>query len=193
MMEGVTMKRGTVLVGALVLLFAAPEAEGAPAQRDKVKVEKIVWGKEVNGLAVAIAPARDGAGRRIVRWKNVGKETLELPWVRFGSDRVYKHLDDLLNHVSLKKPDGKLVPARQYKVPGIGGPPYRPRTVIVEPGKMHQETIDLWAYVEKPALKGNYQLWIDLNIRSGYAPSRPGAKYWTGKVRSNALEVKLGK
>jgi hypothetical protein len=123
----------------------------------------------------------------------VGKETLELQWVRFGSDGAYKHLDDLLNHVSLKKPDGAIVPARQDKFPIIGGPPYRPRTVILEPGKVHEETIDLWTYLEKPGEEGTYQLSIELDVRRGYAPSQKGATYWTGKVESNILEVKLKK
>src|SRR5262249_54774765 len=134
-----------------------------------------------------------GPGRFVVRWRNAGKETLEVPWVRFGSDRVYKHRDDLLGHVSLKRADGTLVPARKYKFPLIGGPPYRPRTVILEPGKVHRETIALWTYLQKPDKEGRYQLWMDLEVRTGYAPSRKGARYWTGKVQSNVLAVKLAR
>src|SRR5262249_54020054 len=143
----------------------------------------IEWGKEVRGLAVSIAPAPGGKGRYEIRWKNVGKETLEVPWVRFDSDVTYKNLDDLLNHVFLKDADGKLAAARKYKFPIIGGPPYRPRTVILEPDKVHKETIELSTYLEKPPDKGVHQLWIELDIESGFAPSRKGATYWTGKIR----------
>jgi hypothetical protein len=183
------MRLESLLVGS-VLLFAAPDAASA-ADPDKPGPQTTVWGKEVNGLAVSLSPAGGGEGRFLVRWKNVGEQTLELPWVRFGSDRVYKGRDDLWNHVFLKGPHDTLAPARKYQFPVIGGPPYRPRTVILGPGKVHQETIDLWTYVESPAQKGRYQLWIALEIRSGYAPSREGARYWTGKVESNVLEVQL--
>src|SRR5262245_41534592 len=111
------------LAVVLVSLFV-PAAPAEDADPDKPKTDKIVWGKEVKGLAVSIAPAADGKKGYVVRWKNVGKDTLELPWVRFGSDQAYKHLDDLLNHVFLKDADGKLAPARKYKAPIIGGPPY---------------------------------------------------------------------
>jgi hypothetical protein len=173
-------------------------AEGQNEPQDgpepgKPRPEKVEWGKEVGGLAVSISPAAQDKGRILVRWKNVGKEPLELPWVRFGSDPVYKDRDDLLNHVSLKKPGGDLVPARKYEFPKIGGPPYRPRTVILDPEKVHEETIDLWTYVEKPAEEGRYQVWVELEVRTGYAPSREGARYWTGKIQSNVLEVELAK
>ena len=181
--------RYTIILLGSVLLLCVGVATAKPA---KIKPQEKAWGKEVKGLAVSIAPAKE-EGKYIVRWKNVGKETLELQWVRFGSDRIYKGLDDLQNHVSLKDANGKLVPARQYKFPIIGGPPYRPRTVILEPDKIHQETIDLWTYVDKPAAAGNYQLSISLEIKNGFALSQKGAKYWTGMIESNVLEVKLAK
>jgi hypothetical protein len=184
------MKPGTVLVG-IVLLVVCRDATRAPAGPDKAEPEKLAWGKPVNGLAVSISPAGDGQGPFVVRWKNVGKEALEVPWVRFGSDRAYKDRDDLWHHVFLKTPDGTLVPARKYRFPIIGGPPYRPRTVTLEPGKAHQETIDLWTYVNRPVKEGRYQLWIEPDMRESYAPSRKGVRYWTGKIRSNVLEVKL--
>jgi hypothetical protein len=175
------------VVAALLASLTPQGSVGADKAEDKTE-----WGKEVNGLVVSIAPA-EGQGKFLVRWKNVSKETLELQWVRFDSDRAYKHLDDLLKHVSLKNPDGKLVPAREYKFPVIGGPPYRPRTVIVEPGKVHEETIDLWTYVDKPTAEGRYQLSVEVDVKNGYAPSKKDARYWTGKVQSNTLEVKLEK
>jgi len=191
------MKNAVLLPGAL-LVVGLGITNAKP-----VKVEpKQEWGEAVNGLAVSIAPAKEEKGTKdskkgekkvIVRWKNVGKKTLELQWVRFDSDRIYKGLDDLHNHVYLKDADGKLVPARQYKFPTIGGPPYRPRTVFVEPDKIFEDTFDLWTYVDKPATPARYQLSISLEVKNGYGPSRKGAKYWTGKVESNVVEIKLEK
>jgi hypothetical protein len=182
--------RYTSILLAVVLLPVVGLAAPRPDKRD---VDKIAWGKEANGVAVSVAPAPAGPGKLTVRWKNVGKETLELPWVRFGSHAIYKNLDDLLGHVSLKGPDGKLVPARQYRFPIIGGPPYRPRTVILAPGQTHEETIDLWTYLDKPAAAGRYQASLELDVPRGFAPSQKGARFWIGKVRSNVLELKLGK
>jgi hypothetical protein len=166
--------------GIALLLIALPlggTANGEKTDPVRPKAEKVAWGKEVNGLVVSLAPATAGQDKFLIRWKNVGKEPLELPWVRFKSDRVYGNLDDLLNRVSLKKPNGDLVPARKYRFPIIGGPPYRPRTVMLEPGKVHQETIELGTYLEMPVEGGRYQLSIGLEIKSGYAPSRAGARY----------------
>jgi hypothetical protein len=169
------MRYTIILLGSVLLLYVGM----AIAKPANINPENTAWGKEVSGLAVSIAPAKE-EGKFIVRWKNVGKETLE-------------RLDDLLGHVFLKGPDGKLAPTRTYKFPIIGGPPYRPRTVILVPDKIHQETIDVWTYVDKPAAAGNYQLSISLEIKNGFAPSRKGAKYWTGMIESNVLEVKLAK
>jgi hypothetical protein len=176
-----------------MLLFAFLIAGRAPAGPDGAKPEKPAWGKEVGGLAVSLSPAGGGPGKYVVRWRNVGQEALEVPRVRFGSDRVYKGRDDLWHHVFLRGPDGALAPARKYNFPSIGGPPYRPRTVVLGPEKTHEETIDLWAYVDRPGKEGRYRLWIEPDIRERYAPSREGARYWTGKIRSNALEVQLPK
>jgi hypothetical protein len=189
MTNRLTASLGSFLISSITAL-ALGASSATSAQPDKPKPEKIDWGKEVNGLAVSIAPAKD-EGKFVLRWRNVGKATLELPWVRFNSDAIYKSRDDLLGHVHLKNADGKLTPARTYKFPIIGGPPYRPRTVILDPDKVHEETIDLWTYVEKQAGGGRYQLSIELEIRTGYAPSRKDVKYWTGKVQSNVLDVKL--
>jgi hypothetical protein len=174
----------------MLLIILAASAEKSRAGQGKNPGEKIVWGKEVNGLAVSIAPAKE-EGKFIVRWKNLGKETLELPWVRFNSNAIYKHLDDLLGHVALKGPDGKLAPTRTYKFPIIGATPYRLRTVILDSDKAHVETMDLWTYVDKPAAKGRYQMSIDLEVKNGFAPSKKGAKYWTGKIESNVLEINV--
>jgi hypothetical protein len=181
-----------MLVGT-ALVFCVGMTNAKPA---KIEPDETAWGKDANGLAVSIAPAKDakdGETKFVVRWKNVGQETLELQWVRFGSNAIHKYRDDLLYHVSLKAPDGKLVPARQNKYPIVGGPPYRPRSVILAPDKILQETIDLWTYLDKPAGEGRYQLSISLEVKRGFAPSQKGAKYWTGKVESNVLEVKLAK
>jgi hypothetical protein len=186
------ISRGHILSVSSIALFLVAPGDAAEKDALKTKDAKVVWGKEVNGLAVSLAPAKEGGLRFLIRWKNVGKEPLELPWVRFKSDRVYAHLDDLLNHVYMKKPDGSLVPARKYRFPIIGGPPYRPRTVILEPGKVHQETIDLATYLELPREGGGYPLSIGLEIKGGYAPSRAGARYWTGIIQSNVVDLPLG-
>jgi hypothetical protein len=191
MKGGIAMRiSGTILL-AIALMLHGANSNGQATAQEKPNDEKIVWGKVVNGLAASIAPAKE-PGQIQIRWKNVGQQTLELPWVRFGSDAIYKDLDDLWHHVFLKKPDGEFVPVKKYQFPEIGGPPYRPRTVFVEPGKMHQETINLWTYVNKPSDGGTYRLWVELNIKSPFA-TKDGAKYWTGKIQSNRIEIKLPK
>jgi hypothetical protein len=185
-------RRPKAIIVAMVLITnLAATTQVTGQEKDATKTATPIWGKEVSGLALSIAPAEAEKGKFILRWKNAGQEPLEVPWVRFGSNAIYKNLDDLQNHVYLKGEGGKLVPARQYKFPIIGGPPYRPRTVILDPGGAHQETIDLWTYLEKPVAQGRYELWVDLDIKSAFAPSRKGAKYWTGKIESNVLEVKV--
>src|SRR5262245_13185387 len=99
-------KRTIVGVGVAVIGLAFAARAAATGEPDKDKPAKVEWGKEVNGLVVAISPAKEG--RFVIRWRNAGKETLELQWVRFGSDAAYKHLDDLLDHVFFKNADGKL-------------------------------------------------------------------------------------
>lgn len=84
------------------------------------------------------------------------------------------------------------MPARQSKLRMVGAP-RRPNTVLLESGKTHEETIDLVTYVNPPAVKGPYQLSIELDIAHASAPSQKGATYWTGKVRSNELEISFGK
>jgi hypothetical protein len=153
--------------------------------------DKLVWGKESGGLAVAIAPA-ERPDSFMIRWKNVGKETLELQSVRFNSD-ILARSDDLLNHVLVKGPDGKLLAARQPKLPPVGGARRRPGTVILEPGKSYEETIDLVTYVDRPVAKGRYKLSIEPDIPNALAPPQKGATYWTGKIQSNELDITFGK
>jgi hypothetical protein len=152
---------------------------------------QLAWGKEVNGLAVAITPA-DHQDKVLVRWKNVGKDLLEFPCNRFHSDTVHTHADDLLGHVFLKGPDGKLAPARQYEAPRVGGPALRMNNVVLGPGQTHEEIIDLWAYVEKPMAAGRYQLSIDLDPAHGHRLEWE-ARFWSGRIESNTLEIMLGK
>jgi hypothetical protein len=152
---------------------------------------QLAWGREVNDLAVAITPA-DQEHRFLVRWKNVGKGLLEIPWTRFNSAVMDKHADDLLGHVYLKGPGGKLVPARQY--PGLPADrlPFFLNNVVLGPGQTHEEVIDLWAYVERPAA-GKYQLSVELHIPAGRGRLEVEARLWAGKVRSNTLEITVGK
>jgi len=130
----------------------------------------------------------------LIRWKNVGKETLELRAVRFHNDILGRN-DDLLNHVLVKDADGKSLPARELKKFPGAGPRIRPATIILEPGKTYDETIELPAYVARPAQKGQYQLAIEFEVDHLLAdtPSQKGAIYWKGKVRSGELEISYGK
>jgi hypothetical protein len=154
--------------------------------------EQLAWGKEVNNLAIAITPAEQ-KDQFLIRWKNFGKDTLELAWIRLNSDVVYPNRDDLLDHVFLKGPNGKPVPARKYPGPRAGPPPGIDRTVVLCPGQSHEETIDLWTYLEKPATDGRYQLSIELDLPEGRQRWEPDAKPWSGKIQSNVLDVSLGK
>lgn len=163
-------------------------ASAKPVTDDQMK-----WGKESNGLNVAVAPT-DRPTSFLIRWKNVGKETLELRAVRFHNDILGRN-DDLLNHVLVKDADGKLLPARQLgRFPGAGAR-MRPATIILEPGKTFDETIELPSYVARPDQKGKYQLSIEFEVDHLLAdtPSQKGAVYWTGKVRSGELEIQFGK
>ena len=94
--------------------------------------DKLAWGKEWGGLAVAIAPA-ERPGAYLIRWKNVGKETLELQADR-SHPADYVGRNDLLNHVFVKGANGKQLPARQSKLRMVGAP-RRPNTVLLESGK----------------------------------------------------------
>jgi hypothetical protein len=154
--------------------------------------DKLAWGKTVNGLALAVFPT-ERTNNYLLRWKNVGKETLELQCVRSRWDPLQN--DDLLHHVFVKDQGGKLVPARQPTIRFAGGAPRRPGGVILPPGKSHEETIDLLSYVEKPAAPGRFTLSIELDISPflAPAPSQKGAVYWTGKIQSNELEITFGK
>lgn len=153
---------------------------------------QLAWGKEVKGLAVAITPA-DQKDKFLVRWKNVGKEPLEMPWMRFNFDVVDQYNDDLLDHVLLKGPDGKLVKARQYPPPKVGQSPSSLHAVVLGPGQTHEEIFDLWAYVERPAAPGLYRLTLELDTRDGRLGLDREVKSWKDKIQSNVLEITLGK
>jgi hypothetical protein len=153
---------------------------------------QLSWGKEVNGLAVALAPT-DQPDKYLLRWKNVGKGLLEMPWTRLHSDLFDATADDLLGHVYLKGPDGKLAPARAIAAGNPVRAPRLPRSVMLGPGQTHEEVIDLWNYVEKPADAGAYQLKVELDVANVRFRWDPEATAWTGKLESNALEIRLEK
>jgi hypothetical protein len=150
------------------------------------------WSKEVDNLTVALAPL-DADGQILIRWKNAGKEALQLPWVRFQSNRMDSDGDDLLDHIFLKGPDGKLAPARTYPDPQRWRPPSGGRCVILGPGRTHEETIILWSYVEKPAPAGKYQLSMELKITKARRGMEWNVKTWSGKIQSKTLEVAVDK
>ena len=152
---------------------------------------QLAWGKAVSGLAVAVTPT-DKKGKVLVRWKNVGKGLFEVPWLRHTGNRFGSHGDDLLGHVVLKGPDGKSVPARKNP-PRAGGPHDIPRNFVLGPGQIHEEILDLWDYVERPAAAGKYQLEIELDIPAGRHRWEVEARLWTGKVHTNELTISLNK
>jgi hypothetical protein len=149
---------------------------------------QLAWSEAVDNLSVALAPL-DASGQILIRWKNAGKEALQLPWVRFHSDRIDVGRDDLLGQLFLKGPDGKLAPARSYPELRRRRPPMRDRCVILGPGRTHEETISLWSYVEKPAAAGKYQLSMELDIANGRRGMEWNVKTWSGKIRSKTLKV----
>jgi hypothetical protein len=152
---------------------------------------ELIWGQEVDGLTLALA-ATDDRDRYLLRWKNVGKEPLQVSWIRLHLDPMDKNRDDLLNHVMLKMPDGKIALPRKYAAPRTDVP-YLGGTVVLHPGKIHDETIDLWAYVERPAAEGRYQLSIELEIPKGRRVGESHLRSWVGRIRSNELELTIAK
>ena len=194
--------RDCVLIKTVPLAFEPMsdrvlDTDQGPLQMLKFSAEKIVpddqlvWGKSVDGLAVAIAPAKR-PDNYLLRWKNLGRETLELHAVRFNTD-INGRNDDLWNHVLVKGPDGKHLPARKLRFPSGGGPRFRGDTVILAPGKTYEETIDLATYVDRPAAKGRYKLSIELDLPDAQTPSQMATTFWTGKIQSNELDITFGK
>jgi hypothetical protein len=154
--------------------------------------DQLAWGQPVNDLAVAITPAGQ-KDQFLVRWKNLGGDALALPCVRLHTHLIDKNRDDLLGHVYLKGADGQAAPARKYPTPRAGGPPGLARTFVLGPGQSLEETLDLWTYVERPEAGGRFQLSIELNLPKGQRGIEPEVRTWSGTVRSNVLEVTLGK
>jgi hypothetical protein len=196
-----TTSRDCVLIKTMVKTTGDTTSRALDADRGPLQLlrfsprkadDQLVWGKQVNNLAVAISPA-DQKDHFLIRWKNVGKDALELPWVRLNSSVVDKNRDDLLNHVFLKGPDGKLAPARKHPAERAGGAPFLGRSVVLGPDQTHEETIDLWTYVDRVAADARYQLSIELDIPSGRKGLEWEVKSWSGKVQSNVLEVMFGK
>jgi hypothetical protein len=196
-----TASRDSVLIQTTVKTTGDTNSRGLDADKGPLQLlkfsprktdDQLDWGKEANGLAVAITPA-DQKDKFLIRWKNVGKVDLGLPWSRLHSHIVETYRDDLLGHVFLKGPGGKPVPARKYPAPPAGGPPLPGRGFVLGPGQSHEETIDLWTYVDRPAAGGRYQLSIELDIRTWRGGLDWDVKSWVGKVQSNVLDVTFGK
>jgi hypothetical protein len=196
-----TGSKDTVLIKPLVLTTGDTNSQTLDAPRGPLQMlcfsprntdDQLDWGKDVNGLAVAITPAglKD---QFLIRWKNVGTKALGLPWVRWHSDLVNENADDLWDHVFLRGPDGKLIPARKHPAEPAARKPRWRRSIFLGPGQIHEERIDLWAYLERPAVDGLYQLSIELDIFEGGRGLDWEAKPWTGKIQSNRLAVRFGK
>jgi hypothetical protein len=195
-----TTARDSVLINTVIRTTGRTNSRTVTTDKGPLRLVKfsprpsdarLAWGQEVDNLAVALAPI--GAdGQILIRWKNVGTDAFQLPWVRLNSRPIDGGRDDLLGHVILKGPDGKLAPARQPPAPG-GGTRRREPCVILGPGRTHEELINLWSYVEKPAAGGAYQLSVELVIAGWRRGLEPGMKTWSGKIRSKAIDVPLGK
>ncbi len=196
-----TASRDSVLINTIVKTTAPTTSRVLDTDKGPLRLlrfgprkldDQLTWGKEVNSLTLAITPA-DQKDRYQLRWKNVGKEALELSWVRFNSDFVDKNRDDLLNHVFLKGQDGKLALSRNYPPERATRAPILRRCVVLGPGQTHEETIDLWAYVDRPAADGRYQLSVELDLPNGGRGRELDVKSWSGNIQSNVLDVTLGK
>lgn len=151
---------------------------------------RLAWSEEVENLTVALVGVEEN-GRLLIRWKNVGKEPLQLPWVRFHSSVIDSERDDLLGHVFLQGQDGKVAPAREHPAPRRQR--FFDRCVILGPGRTYEETINLWTYVEKPQLGRKYQLSIELDIPKGRRVMEHEVKTWSGKIRSKTREISVDK
>ena len=196
-----TGSNGSVLIRTMVKTTGPTNSqvlnvEKGPLQLLKFSLRKsdaqLDWGKEVNNLAVAITPA-DQKDQFLIRWKNVGKEALEVPWVRLKSEIIAPNRDDLVGHVFLKGPDGKLVAGREKPAEQGGTAPFLSRSVVLGPGQTHEETINLWTYVNRPAADGRYQLSIELDLPDGRRGWDWKGKSWFGTIQSNVLDVTFGK
>ena len=142
------------------------------------KIKTIKFAKQIPGpspLWVA-DPERDHS--YTLRWENAGKEALALT-----RDRCC----DLYDHVFLKGPDGKLVPARRDNRARFGHGPAE--GIRVEPAKCDEEMFNPWHWVVKPEVPGEYVLWVE--FEQGVPPKPVGKHYWQGKVRSNAVKVEI--
>jgi RNA polymerase sigma factor (sigma-70 family) len=113
-----------------------------------------------------------------LRWENVSNKPLVL-----RRDRCC----DLYDHVFMKGPDGRLVPARTDNRARLRHA--RRRAVLVEPGKHDEERFDPWHWVVKPTKGGEYTIWVEFEQKVPPKPVRPD--YWTGKVRSNEVKINL--
>jgi RNA polymerase sigma factor (sigma-70 family) len=121
-----------------------------------------------------------GSGFKL-RWENVGKKRF-LTLVR---DRCC----DLYDRVFMKGSDGKLVSARtDNRMRKKHAPAYQ---VKIAPGKHDEERFDPWHWVVRLAKGGEYTLWVEFEQK--VSPKQPiGPAHWIGKVRSNAVKIKVG-
>ncbi len=195
-----TGARDSVLINTLVRTTGPTDSRVLTTDKGPLRLVKfsprpsdarVVWSQEVHHLAVALVRV-DANGELLIRWKNVGKEAFQLPWVRLGARPTDNDRDDLLDHVVLVGPDGKRVPTRKHAAPRRRPRPFD-RCVVLGPGRAHEETINLWTYVEKPEAAGKYHLSIDLDVPTGRRGMEREVKTWSGKIQSKTLEVPLGK
>jgi hypothetical protein len=137
---------------------------------------ELKWGLEADNLAIAVTPA-DQPGKLLVRWKNVCKGSFAFPLVQF---QIY--LRDL---------DAKGMPTREYQAPRSGNFPGSERMIVLGPGKAYEEIVDLWKFADEPE-NGRYQVSVGVNIRP-WRVDFEDYYIWSGKVRSNEIEISVGK
>ncbi len=117
-----------------------------------------------------------------LRWENVSKKPLVI-----YRDRCC----DLYDHIFLKGPDGKLVPARTDNRERLRHLGHRP--VRIEPGKQDEERFDPWHWVVKPERPGEYTLWVEFEQKFPPTVNMNAFPkgYWIGKIRSNTVTVTI--
>jgi RNA polymerase sigma factor (sigma-70 family) len=83
-------------------------------------------------------------------------------------------------------PGGKQAPRHACR-PGCH---HRAKDVPLPVGQALEVYAGVWCCVDKPAAPGTYTLWAELERKA--SPPAAKAGYWNGKVRSNAVRVRIG-
>jgi hypothetical protein len=93
--------------------------------------------------------------------------------------------------IYLRDLDAKGMPTREYQAPRSGNFPGSERMIVLGPGKAYEEIVDLWKFADEPE-NGRYQVSVGVNIRP-WRVDFEDYYIWSGKVRSNEIEISVGK